>query len=124
MGKVKEVQDYLKTKGISMAETSITDMAIDLAERMGPGRFVFVQEALWRIEEKTKSAGEEEEKVAEEKEIDDPIRDRVLQDIGHASMCWETPGGAGVFDTEQAIEIGDSLCHFITERIAEAKKER
>jgi hypothetical protein len=37
MGKVKEVQDYLKTKGYVVPETSIVDMAIDLARRLGAG---------------------------------------------------------------------------------------
>lgn len=48
--KVKDIQKYLKKKGIIVAETSIVDMAIDLAERLGPGRFVFVSEALYRKE--------------------------------------------------------------------------
>jgi hypothetical protein len=122
-GKVKEVQDYLKTKGIIVAETSIVDMAIDIAERLGPGRFVFASEAIWRKKKGKKDAGEAAEETAEEKEISDPIRDRVLQDIGRASMCWEKTEGAGVFDTTRAIEIGDSLCQFIADQIREAKKE-
>jgi hypothetical protein len=56
--KVKEIQKYLKKKGIVVAETSIVDMAIDIAERLGPGRFVFVAEATWRKEK----AEKEEEK--------------------------------------------------------------
>jgi hypothetical protein len=48
--KVTEVQKYLKSKGIIVAETSIVDMAIDIAERLGPGRFVFVSEAIYRKE--------------------------------------------------------------------------
>jgi cytidylate kinase len=48
--KVKDIQKYLKKKGIDVAETSIVDMAIDLAERLGPGRFVFVSEAIYRKE--------------------------------------------------------------------------
>jgi hypothetical protein len=51
---VKEVPDYLKTKGIFVAETSIIDMAIDIAERFGPGRFVFVSKAIWRKEKADK----------------------------------------------------------------------
>lgn len=50
MGKVKEVQEYLKKRGFIVAETSIVDMAIDIAERLGPGRFVFVSEAIYRKE--------------------------------------------------------------------------
>ena len=124
MGKVKEVQKYLKKRGFMVAETSIVDMAIEIAERLGPGQFVFVQEAMWRKEDKIKGIREvAEETSEEEEEEEDPIRGRVLQDIGHASMCWDKPEGAGAFDTEQAIEIGDSLCQFIHEQIAEAKKE-
>ena len=122
MGKVTEVQEYLKRKGIVVAETSIVDMAIDIAERLGPGRFVFAQEAIWRRKEKGKKCGREVAEETREEEEDDPIRNRVLEDIGHASMCWESPEGAGAFDTEQAIEIGDLLCRFINEQIAEAKK--
>lgn len=119
MGKVKEVQEYLKKRGFLVAETSIVDMAINIAERLGPGPFVFVQEAIWRKEKKMKGIRDVAVETSEE---EDPIRDRVLQDIGHASMCWDKPEGAGAFDTDQAIEIGDSLCQFINEQIAEAKK--
>ena len=48
--KVEEIREYLKKKGIVVAETSIVDMAIDIAERLGPGRFVFVAEATYRKE--------------------------------------------------------------------------
>ncbi len=41
--KVKEVQEYLKTKGIIVAETSIVDAAIRLATRWG-GNAVFICE--------------------------------------------------------------------------------
>lgn len=30
--------------------------------------------------------------------------------LGEASMCWERPGEAGVFDCERAKQIGDRLC--------------
>lgn len=64
MGKVKEVQEYLKKRGFIVAETSIVDMAIDIAERLGPGRFVFVSEAIYR---KEKAA--EKERVEKESHI-------------------------------------------------------
>ena len=48
--KVKEIQDYLKTKGYIVAETSITDMAIDLARRLGAGDWSFACEAKARKE--------------------------------------------------------------------------
>ena len=41
--KVKEVQDYLKARGIHVAETSIVNAAIDIATRLG-GDYVFVCE--------------------------------------------------------------------------------
>lgn len=41
--KVKEVQDYLEKRGIIVAETTITDVAIKIATRWG-GMEVFVCE--------------------------------------------------------------------------------
>ena len=29
--------------------------------------------------------------------------------VGHASMCWEHPERAGIFDTEQAIQVAQRL---------------
>jgi hypothetical protein len=29
--------------------------------------------------------------------------------IGAASVCWENPGGAGVFDSTRAAQIADEL---------------
>jgi hypothetical protein len=48
--KVKEVQNYLKTKGYAVAETTIIDMAIDLARRLGAGDWTFACEAKARKE--------------------------------------------------------------------------
>ena len=48
--KVKEVQDYLETKGFEVTETSIVDMAIDLAMRLGAGYWTFACEAQARKE--------------------------------------------------------------------------
>jgi hypothetical protein len=42
--KVKEVQAYLETKGIIVAETTIVDTAIDLVGRNGVGLYAFVCE--------------------------------------------------------------------------------
>jgi hypothetical protein len=42
--KVKEVQDYLETQGIIVAETTIVDTAIDLARRNRLGLEAFVRE--------------------------------------------------------------------------------
>ncbi|MEA1957584.1 MAG: hypothetical protein U9N01_04435 [Euryarchaeota archaeon] len=53
--------------------------------------------------------------------IPEHIRERVFQDIGQASTCWENFELAGLFDTEQASEIATGLCQFI---ITEINKER
>ena len=67
--------------------------------------------------------GEKEEKrKIEFDEISVHIRERVYSDIGHASMCWDKPEGAGVFHSEEAAEAGRSLCQFILEQNKEAKK--
>jgi hypothetical protein len=54
--------------------------------------------------------------------IPEHIRERVLTDIGQASMCWDCPEHAGIFDTEKAIEIGDALCRYIVDEINKVKK--
>ena len=51
------------------------------------------------------------------------IRERVLQDIGEASMCWEKVDQAGVFDATRASEIGNKLCEFIMEQMKEKINE-
>lgn len=33
--------------------------------------------------------------------------------LGAASVCWEDPKGAGVFDSDRAKEIGDELMDFL-----------
>lgn len=46
---------------------------------------------------------------------------RIHQDIGQASMCWEHPEKAGVFDAKKAADIAFELCHFVADVIEEAK---
>jgi len=53
--------------------------------------------------------------------IPEYIREKVFQAIGHASMCWDSPESAGIFDTEQASEIATELCRFV---MAEKSKGR
>lgn len=48
------------------------------------------------------------------------IRERVYSDIGEASMCWENPGGCGVFDSTNAARIGLELCQFVLDLMDEA----
>ena len=45
------------------------------------------------------------------------IKERIYQDIGQASMCWENIGKAGVFDAKKAGEIAFELYHFIADVI-------
>jgi hypothetical protein len=54
--------------------------------------------------------------------IPEHIHERVLTDIGQASMCWDFPEHAGAFDTKKGIEIGDALCQYIVDKINEEKK--
>ena len=42
--KVKDVQEYLEKRGIIVSETSIINAAIDIAERLGVGKYTFVCE--------------------------------------------------------------------------------
>ena len=41
------------------------------------------------------------------------IEDAVYQTIGAASVCWDNPGGAGVFESDRARELGRNLMRFI-----------
>ena len=42
--KVKEIQDYLEKRGIIVTETAIVNAAIDIAQRLGAGKYTFVCE--------------------------------------------------------------------------------
>ena len=50
------------------------------------------------------------------------VSERILLDIGRASMCWENPEKAGVFDEKKALDIAFELCHFIADLI-DSKQE-
>lgn len=39
----------------------------------------------------------------------DNLRSIVMQAIGQASMCWEFPERAGVFQSEKAIKVAEKL---------------
>ena len=39
----------------------------------------------------------------------------VYQAIGAASVCWENPAGAGVFDSDRAAEVAEALLSKIRE---------
>lgn len=49
--------------------------------------------------------------------LSERIFKRVHQGIGQASMCWEHPENAGVFDANAAGNIALELCHFIADEI-------
>lgn len=55
--------------------------------------------------------------------IPEEIRERILTDIGQASMCWGNPAPAATFDWAKAIEIGDLLYQHILELIGMEVKE-
>ena len=48
---------------------------------------------------------------------DTSIKNAVFQALGGASMCWETPEGAGVFNDQLASDIGEELMEFLTEKM-------
>lgn len=43
------------------------------------------------------------------------IEDAVFQALGAASMCWENVDRAGIFQSEEATEIGEALLSKIYE---------
>jgi hypothetical protein len=40
--------------------------------------------------------------------------ERIMQAVGEASMCWSNIGGAGVFDSEKAKQVGNDLLKYLT----------
>ena len=42
--KVRDIQEYLEKRGINASETSIINAAIDIAERLGAGKYTFACE--------------------------------------------------------------------------------
>lgn len=47
------------------------------------------------------------------------LEECVFQALGAASVCWENPRGAGVFDSSRAHEVGDELVERIRAMAAE-----
>lgn len=41
------------------------------------------------------------------------LREVVFQAVGAASVCWDTPQDAGVFDSTRAKEIGDDVVAWV-----------
>jgi hypothetical protein len=50
-------------------------------------------------------------------DITTPVHEIIPQAIGAASMCWEHPEGAGVFDSERASEIGEELLDILKKKL-------
>jgi hypothetical protein len=48
---------------------------------------------------------------------DKPVPDAIMEAIGAASMCWEHPEQAGVFQNERAAEIGEELLTFLKKKL-------
>jgi hypothetical protein len=46
-----------------------------------------------------------------------PLNEWVGQALGSASMCWESVGRAGVFDSDRCVEIHDGLMAHLNEVI-------
>lgn len=40
----------------------------------------------------------------------DRMRSAIFQALGAASVCWQYPEKAGVFDSTRALLIGEALC--------------
>lgn len=47
------------------------------------------------------------------------ITEPVFLAIGEASVCWESLGGAGVFDSDHAKRVGDALVARLVEAFDE-----
>ena len=54
-----------------------------------------------------------------ETEVNKRLRGLIMQAIGQASMCWDDMGiPVGVFDSQAAIAVGESLLYDIQQVIA------
>jgi hypothetical protein len=49
--------------------------------------------------------------------IETPVHEAIGQAIGAASMCWEHPENAGVFDSTRAVELVDELIAFLQSKL-------
>jgi len=54
-----------------------------------------------------------------ETEVNGRLRELIMQAVGRASMCWDNLGGSGAFDSNAAIEVGESLLFDIQQVIAD-----
>lgn len=72
--------------------------------RTSEKEWVTLREAIARFDARAAYAASGLDEFAPE-----TLEEAVYQAIGAASMCWEDPGGAGVFDSTRAKAIGDLL---------------
>lgn len=49
--------------------------------------------------------------------VDTPVPDAIFEALGAASVCWSTPEGSGVFNSERAAAIGDELIGFLRNKL-------
>jgi hypothetical protein len=57
------------------------------------------------------------EPIFTEWQIDTPVHEAIFEALGAASVCWSTPEGAGVFDSERAKQIGDELLDLLKRKL-------
>lgn len=48
-----------------------------------------------------------------------PMREVIAEAVGAASMCWENPEGAGLFDEKRATEVIDGVMYQLLMRDAD-----
>ncbi len=44
------------------------------------------------------------------------LREKVFIALGAASMCWEHPDRAGIFDSDAAVAVGEELVAWLEEQ--------
>lgn len=87
---------------MSYGEEAISETPEEIAE----------YEAMYkRLRDKEKEKKDNRKPLSER--LPEHVFERIHQDIGQASMCWELPENTGVFHAKKAAEIAFELCHFI-----------
>lgn len=52
----------------------------------------------------------------------DPLASTIFEALGAASVCWDDMSGAGVFHSEEAKQIGESLTDFLRGQLGDNDK--
>lgn len=63
------------------------------------------------------SATESTDKVIEPKRIPEDLIRLIHEQVGAASMCWELPEKAGVFQSERASEVAKTICEAVEKEL-------